>query len=283
MLERWQDLARRAEAMAANLPASARPAYFQLVEYPACAGAAMAEKMIVAEQARRSGSKDLAARAEAALRRIEQLTERYNTQCDGKWRGMMNPRPRKLPVFDMPPTTRPATAMTSNALPPSLPSDAPVIDIDVTKFVRSHDRDGTGWRVVNGLGRRGAAIALFPRGDIGTLRSVPDIRAQAPIAEYAIENARAAEVEIIIEALPTHPVTPATEVIAAVSIDDAPPLLVRFDQGKDDERDATWQANVLRGAMFAKLRLAVPAGGYALKLWGADPAVVIQRISVLPR
>ena len=56
LLDRWLELSRRAEAMAGKLPPETRDAYFQLVEYPACAGAAMAEKIILAEKARLTGS-----------------------------------------------------------------------------------------------------------------------------------------------------------------------------------------------------------------------------------
>lgn len=278
LLERWLELARRAEAVASELPRESRDAYFQLVEYPACAGAAMAEKMILAEKARLSGSNELARRASKALRRIEQLTERYNAQSGGKWRGIMDYRPRQLPVFDMPPATRQATAAVTTPVPQR---DGQVVDIDPTKFAQSHDRDGAGWRVVDGLGRRGGAIAVLPQRDVPTLRSPQDIRGRAPVAEYTVETDRGGEVEVIVEALPTHRLTPAHEVLAAVSINDGEPFLVRFEQGKDDEHDPTWQANVLRNAIFGKVTLRVPGGTSKLKLWAADPGVVVQRITLV--
>ena len=278
LLQRWLDLAGRAETIAAELPEQARPAYFQLVEYPTCAGAAMAEKLIVAEQARRSESKQLAARVEAAQRRIEQLTERYNAQSAGKWRGMMNARPRKLPVFDMPPASRPAHVTMTMGSPPH--RDANVINVEATRMFQSRDGDGARWSVVSGLGPRGAAIAVLPRRSVATLRSPEEIRAHAPVAEYAIERGDAGEVEITVEALPTHPLTPAHELLTAVSIDDGLPSILRFDQGADDERDPIWQSNVLRGATFGKTKLRAPAAPYTLKLWAADAGVVIQRLAV---
>jgi hypothetical protein len=275
LLTRWMDLSRRSESLAARLPKASRDAYFQLVEYPACAGAAMAEKMIVAEQARRTGSSESAARSAAALRRIEHLTARYNDQLDGKWRHMMDDRPRKLPVFDMPPTSRPAVATTSPATSNS------GVEITVTNFVASRERNGVVWRAIDGLGRHGGAIAVLPHGDVATLKSPREILARAPMVEYEIENNHAGDVEITVEASPTHPFTPAHELLVALSIDDGEPVIVRFDQGKDDENDRTWQANVLRGAMFGKSRLHVPGRAFTLKLWAADAGVVVQRLTVV--
>jgi hypothetical protein len=156
-----------------------------------------------------------------------------------------------------------------------------VFDIDATKFAQSHDRGGAGWRVIDGLGPRGGAIAVRPQRDTPTLRSPQDIRRRALVAEYTVKTDYAGEVEVIVEALPTHPLTPAHEILAAVSVNDGEPVVVRFEQGKDDEDAPTWQANVLRNAMFGRVKLRVPGGTYKLKLWAADPGVVIQQITFL--
>jgi hypothetical protein len=286
LLDRWLELSLRAEAMASKLPPEARGAYFQLVEYPACAGAAMAEKLIAAEKARLTGSVKLGRRAEAAFKRIEELTERYNTQNCSKWRAMMDYQPRKLPVFDMPPTTAqqaedatPAAAATPRAAPPQPTKE---IVIDAAKFTQSYDRNGVGWRVIEGLGRRGASIAVLQHMDTPTRRTAKDIRECAPVAEYTLYAGQVgnAETEVTVEALPTHPLTPQHELLAAVSVNDSEPVIVRFIQGKDDENDPTWQTNVLRSAMTGKVTLCLPSGAATIKLWAADPGVVIQRISL---
>jgi hypothetical protein len=150
----------------------------------------------------------------------------------------------------------------------------------VTRIVRSHDRDGAGWRAIDGLGRHGGAIAVLPRTDRPTLTSPDDIATRAPAVEYVVETGNAGEMEIFVEALPTHRLTLGHELLAAVSIDDGEPAIVRFDQGKDDENDRTWQANVLRGAMFGRVKRRVPPPPYALKLWAADAGIVVQRVYV---
>jgi len=276
-LDRWLALLKKVESLAGELPPGSRDAYFQLVEYPACAGAAMAEKIIMAEQVRRSGSKEFAQRAQAAFLRIQQLTERYNSQNGGKWRGMMDYQPRKLPVFEMPPTVREDTAHPA-AHPPQ--QDNSAIEIDPAKYTQSQDRDGAGWRVIEGLGPHGVALAVLPAKDTPTWRSPRDIREHAPVAEYSLPPGHGDDGEVTVEALPTHQLTPEHEVLVAVSINDEEPVIVRFDQGKDHENDRTWQANVLRSAMFGQAKLRLPSGPSKLKLWAADPGVVVQGIKV---
>ncbi|HEU5080592.1 MAG TPA: glycosyl hydrolase 115 family protein [Opitutaceae bacterium] len=277
-LERWRDVAQRAKSIGAKMPARLRDAYFELVEYPACGGAAMAEKLLLAERARETGSQELAKQAESAFERIHTLTAEYNTAGHGKWHDIMSDRPRRLPVFGMPPT-QPGSVP---AAPSQSTSSPAAIHLDPANFLRREDRDSAGWRVIEGLGPRGHALAVLPQRDTPTRRSANDIVKHCPVAEYAVKNDNEGVVTITIEALPTHRLTPVHDTIVAVSIGDGDPGVVHFDEGVDDEYDATWQRNVLRGAMFGATKLRVPKGPYTLKVWAADPAVVIQRITVEP-
>jgi hypothetical protein len=277
-LERWRDVERRAKSVGATLPAQTRDAYFELVEYPASGGAAMAEKILLAEKARLTGSAAAAdaAAAEAAFQRIQQLTERYNAIGNGKWAGIMNAAPRRLPVFAMPPTTAQAAVVAATAQADEMPG----LKIDPTKFSQRRDEQGAGWRIIEGLGPRGRALAVLPHRDTPTRLSPTEIQEHCPMLEYRVNAAKAGDVQVIVDALPTHRLTPAHEVVAAVSVNDDPPVLVHFDQGADDENDATWQRNVLRSAMYGRATLRVPQGAYTLKLWAADCGVVVQQISV---
>lgn len=301
-VEAWLNLDRRASAIEPLLPEPARPAYFQLVHYPVAAAAAMAEKMLLAEKSRLLAARGdarantFADRAEAAFARIGQLTQRYNEQLGGKWRGMMDARPRKLPVFDMPvvgrvtaaaeghvisPTTSQASATSQPASSQaSAPRQEMVVAMQASRFARAEKRGGgVGWITIDGLGRRGSAVALQPRAAAATLRDPDEIRDRAPVAEYALDAPPGGEATIIVEATPTQPITPAHELITAVSFDDAAPTIVRFEQSSE-ERDRVWQQNVLRNAMFAKVKLTVPQRARVLKLWGADPSVAVQRITI---
>jgi Glycosyl hydrolase family 115/Gylcosyl hydrolase family 115 C-terminal domain len=104
-LERYAALALRAQAIGAALPADRRDAYFQLVLYPVRASASLNTRILkldLAAQYARMGrpSAGLYARqAKAAQEAIVADTARYNALGGGKWRGMMDAAPRRLPVF----------------------------------------------------------------------------------------------------------------------------------------------------------------------------------------
>jgi hypothetical protein len=255
------------------------------VLYPVAASAAMNEKMICAEKSRllaRAGDPNanaFADRAAAAMARMEQLTDHYNSLCDGKWRGMMNAHPRKLPVFDMPPVARvPANAAIAPS-PATKPSDDDTLAFDAIHFTRATECQGVHWVPIDALGRRDGALALFPRTRAATLLTPGEIEQRAPVVEYAVHATNEAIADVIVEALPTQPLTPAHKLICAISLDDEPPTVVEFAQS-DDELDTTWQRNALRNAMFARTKTTVPKGDHVLKLFGCDASVVVQRITL---
>lgn len=121
-LGRYADITGRAEALAKQLPADLQDAYFQLVLYPVRAAASINERILkldlaavhakasrapvkgdaVVNRVPRAGMNALVAQARAAHQRIVADTAAYNGQRDGKWKGMMDMAPRRLPVFDEP-------------------------------------------------------------------------------------------------------------------------------------------------------------------------------------
>ncbi len=104
-LARYQALALRAQAIGAALPAHRQDAYFQLVLYPVRASANLNTRILgldlAAQYARmgRPAAQRHAARAKAAQEALDADTAHYNDQAGGKWRGMMDQAPRRLPVF----------------------------------------------------------------------------------------------------------------------------------------------------------------------------------------
>ena len=107
-LARYQALVLRAQAIGAALPAASQDAYFQLVLYPVRASANLNARILkldlAAQYARmgRPAARLYAKQAEAAQAAIVADTARYNALGGGKWRGMMDAAPRRLPVFDAP-------------------------------------------------------------------------------------------------------------------------------------------------------------------------------------
>ncbi|MBC9032401.1 glycosyl hydrolase 115 family protein [Sphingomonas sp. JC676] len=107
-IDRYVDLKRRAEAIAARIPADRKDAFFQFVLYPVRSAANINVrnlKLDLAALYARQGRADVNAYAEqarAAHAAIVADTAAYNSQNGGKWRGIMDMAPRRLPVFDEP-------------------------------------------------------------------------------------------------------------------------------------------------------------------------------------
>ena len=89
-----QELAYLCSRHAADVPASRRSAFFELVEYPVLSVVAQNEKWLSAQLARHGAG--AWARAHAAYERVVRLTEEYDTMLGGKWRGMVSCRQRGL-------------------------------------------------------------------------------------------------------------------------------------------------------------------------------------------
>jgi hypothetical protein len=113
-IDAYAALRAEAEALAAGVPDDRQDAFFQLVLYPVRGAASINErnlKLDLAALYTRQGrpvANQLSAEAQAAHARIVSDTALYNAQNDGKWAGMMDLAPRRLPVFAEPsyPSTR---------------------------------------------------------------------------------------------------------------------------------------------------------------------------------
>lgn len=108
-LTAYRNLEADAQNLAHMIPADRRDAYFELVLYPVTAATAINERALSLDKAiayglQRRASANLYADAAAnAQARIKTATTAYNTTlAGGKWRGMMDAAPHKLPVFAEP-------------------------------------------------------------------------------------------------------------------------------------------------------------------------------------
>jgi hypothetical protein len=259
-VDRWIALAARAEKIAADLAPEQRPAYFELVQYPACAAAAMVEKFAFAQ--------DDPPRARSAYERIQSLTEQYNSQLDGKWRSFMDFRPRKLAVF-----APPSTTMRSPTTTRATATTADTVAIKATKHEKVIEDGDARWTTVPGLGRYGSALAVVPPG--------PQSAERAPRAIYGFTAPKSGRATVVVEALPTQSLSADRALTCTVTVDDQPPVTLTFAQA-NDEHDATWSANIIRNAMFARGSVDVPSGGaHTLTIRpGRGGNLVLQRIAL---
>ena len=90
------------------LPKQFHSAFMQLVEYPVITSSKMNKKFLYKDKAlkyslqSRKSASHYRTLAKQAYEDIQLLTKNYNELSQGKWKGIMDMKPRRLPVFDMP-------------------------------------------------------------------------------------------------------------------------------------------------------------------------------------
>jgi len=149
-LASYQHLSTEAQRFKKIIPARSKDAYFQLVEYPLRAAAAMNEKWLYAELGKSDSSL-------AAYDTIQSLTQHYNTQVGGKWNRMMDMQPRKLYVFEKPDFSRRDSTQQIHPDSSVLHRAAPQLHLNALDCC-----DSTHCFVFRGLGHHKVAIRLDP-------------------------------------------------------------------------------------------------------------------------
>lgn len=108
----FRDLDKRAEAIAAQLPAEKRDGFYHLVQYPVRGSALMNAKILNADRSflyayQGRASANLYADASIdAFKRTRKATDAYNAAGGGKWTNFMSDEPRMQAVFYTPPLGR---------------------------------------------------------------------------------------------------------------------------------------------------------------------------------
>lgn len=243
----YERLEERVLALAPRIPREKAEPWFQLVEYPVRGAARMNAKHLYASLARH-GYADWAV-SDAAHDTIVALTERYAALSDGKWRGIMDHRPRRLAVFDKVPHTEPAAP---------LPLDErPLFLLDGKEYADSQGAKP----LAHGLGYRRGAISL-PR----------DTRVAY---DFAWEGSDSITVEVRLA--PNHPVE-GGQLRFAIALEGGEEQVVPFHtQGRSEE----WKENNLRNQAIRRVTL-LPRAGKKQRLWlrALDEGVVLDQVAL---
>ncbi len=238
-IDDYKGLSDRVEAVAATIPAERADEYFQLVKYPVQAAAQMNDKFLYGQLARH-GKADWS-RSKAAYDSIVALTEIYNK---GKWRGIMDMKPRKLPVLD--PLTPDTCAETPH---PALRSIA--LDSHIGKAIEHP-----------GLGRSGKAIEL-PKGEA---------------VSFDLGKLKGDSVTIVLSFLPNHPIVDGEGLKVAVSLDGSGEQTADYStQGRSEE----WKENILN--MRAQRRFTFPLKGrkaHSLSITARTEGVILDEVEI---
>ena len=252
-LDTWKELSDKVDRLSRLMLREKQDAYFHLVKYRVQGATQMNEKLLKAQLARH-GKADWA-KSDAAYDSIVALTRVYNEGINnqGKWRGMMDHRPRKLPVFDK---------VKHNTV------DTPMHDND--------DLVQYGWHPMycvsgnpipcEGLGYLGTA-ALIPQGVSVTYES-------EVVAEGIGDS-----VNIVLAFVPRHPVNDKS-LRVALSIDNGEPHVVDYaTKGRSEE----WKVNILWNRAHRIVRVPVDSkkSRHTFTLTALDEGIILDTIYII--
>lgn len=247
-IAQYKAIENKVSEISKNIPNEKRDAWFQLIEYPVKAAAAMNYKHLYGQLARH-GKADWQL-SDAAYNEIVKLTEKYNSLANGKWRLMMDFRPRRLAVFDKIPKTLATSAMVSE----------PVIikkwnGADYDAFIGEKP-------VLHGLGYERKAVSLSPNTTL----------------VYNFESAETDSLKIIVALAPNHPVN-GKNLRFAISVNDEKPQVIDYQtQGRSED----WKENVLRNqAIRTSIHRITKAGKQILKITAIDEGVILDQVKII--
>ncbi|WP_027455458.1 glycosyl hydrolase 115 family protein [Xylanibacter brevis] len=265
-------LAQQVDNLKPQIPAELQDAFYQLIEYPVKGAWQMNVKTFRAAQSlqmAKLGQKELALKyadeAHRAYNTILALTDKYNNDiAGGKWKGMMNCKPRNQKQFDMPAT---ATAENISKNKGTLTKDEVVI-IPATRYIAASPAVKT----LEGVGINEASITVWPL----DMKAYKDTEvAQAPYADYEIP-VKAGRNTIEVRCLSNFPINTDYDLRIALSTDGA---MTNIQSLKTIAMKDKWHTTVAQGYNDATVTLdSKEAKTIKLRVSMMDPGVVISEI-----
>lgn len=246
-LAAYKAIVAKTQEIAGNIPHEKRDAWFQLVEYPVKASAAMNVKHLQAQLARHGMGEW--ATSDAAHDEIVALTQHYNTLANSKWRLMMDYRPRRLAVFD-----RVAQTKATNEL---VRDKKPMYTFNGEEYSGLIGQKP----VAHGLGYERKAVSLAPNTTL----------------QYQFETAGNDSIQITVALVPNHSVN-GKHIRYAIAIDNEQPRVVEY---RTFDRSEEWKVNVLTNqAIRTTVHRPKTAGKHVIKITAVDEGVMVDQVRV---
>lgn len=243
-LERYAVIASRVKDMESLIRPELKDAYFATIKYPVLAAEAHARKLL-------RGSS-------GAYQEIQELTEYYNKSlAGGKWDGLMDMQPRKLPVFDALEGERISVRMDSMAV------DSKVVhpiewDGAIARNAVDYQEASKGAEVIDMLGHSMKAVALPKNGTLS----------------YDFDIAKEGDAILKVAVIPTQP-NDKGDLRFSVSVDGAEPTVYSL---KEAFRSEGWKRNVLRGQAVRELKLTgLKSGRHQLVIKALDSHLIVDQ------
>jgi len=181
---------------------------------------------------------------------------------DGKQRYRVN-----VPVFNKKLNTSSGAYIETNG----------AISMPASQYSQKQKGRAASWRSLIGLGRSGSAMLLEPMQG-WYIEDLSQVRRESPVLEYEIVVVEGGKAEVLVEAVPAFPLEVSRQLRCAISIGDEDPRWITFNMG--DPGAQPWQDNVLESRMVGTGELDLEPGTYRFKLWGTDPSVNVDRITI---
>ncbi|WP_244286859.1 glycosyl hydrolase 115 family protein [Caulobacter radicis] len=144
--------------------------------------------------------------------------------------------------------------------------------IEAEHYVRATSVDGVAWKTIPNLGRTLSGVAGYPT------TTAPSAPGKGAMLEYLVDFEKAGPVDLTVLVSPGLDVTGGTGPRFAVSIGDAPPVVVNTIP---DPSEKAWGKAVADNVRLLTISLPVPsAGAHRVRLWRVDPGVVFQRLVI---
>ena len=210
-----------------------KDAWFAAIEYPVCASAAMSRKIL-----------SEAHESHRAYEEIQSLTAQYNELNGGKWRGLMDAAPRRLPVYEDVHAT-----LTGKSVNKVWACDA-----------SQYETASEGAAKIQMLGHSMNAVSLPKDGSLTYRCSV------AEAGDYVLRTAL----------IPTQAVD-SGDIRYSVSVDGAEPVAYSL---KEPFRSEEWKRNVLRGQALRDLPIRLSAGAHTVTLRALDEHIVVDQLCI---
>ena len=280
----YEAISDRVEAIAADLPPSLRPAFFEMVGFQVKAACQMNRKFLMAQLNHEQLKNGLPAQAnwaarqcEAAHDSVQQLCRQYNALLGGKWNGMMDVPPGFCALYqNMPQVTytagggeRPADL----AVDPRREWADGCMVLNLSDFEAANPR-GHQIRLVEGMGYDWHVLQLGQ--PFEAVENAADSR--GPRADYLLPAIGADTIGVTVYTVPFFPLYKGRSNAVGVSVD-ARPQVYRNEVA---EWSQEWKEQVMQNGDAATFRFAIDrhAPSHTLSLIVGDPGMMVQRVVI---
>lgn len=228
---------------------SKQGSWFQLIEYPVRGAAAINQKLLVAQLARHG--KAVWTLSDAAYDTIVTLTNRYNSLANGKWKYMMDMKPRKLAVYDK--------VLQQTTDQPLMQTVKPLFVFNGKDYKTSTGKKPLAY----GLGYQRGAVSLFKGSSVS----------------FSFTG-NSDSVKVVLALAPNHPAE-GTKIRYSIQVDDGPVQTIDYaTQGRSEE----WKQNVLSNQAIRTTRHAVgKPEKHVVKITAVDEGVIIDQVKLFSK